>query len=102
MKINYDSIIDEEKLFNQNQIDGSVPVRPPVDKLNIFIATPNQGWLVSHYVRALVQLNTLLAKLKISSRLHLMQSSIVTHGRNLCVAEFLKSPVVICYLSIPI
>ena len=39
MKINYDSIIDEEKLFNQNQIDGSVPVRPPVDELNIFIAT---------------------------------------------------------------
>ena len=35
MKINYDSIIDEEKLFNQNQVDGSIPVRPPVDKLNI-------------------------------------------------------------------
>ena len=92
MKINYDSIIDENKLFDQNQVDGSIPVRPPVDGLNLFIATPNQGWLVSHYVRSLVQLNSTLAKLRISSRLHLMQSSIVTHGRNLCVAEFLKSP----------
>ena len=43
MKINYDSIIDEEKLFEQNQIDGSIPVKPPVDELNIFIATPGQG-----------------------------------------------------------
>ena len=92
MKINYDSIIDEDKLFQQNQVDGSIPVKLPGDELNIFIATPNQGWLVSHYVRSLIQLNTVLAKLKISSRLHLMQSSIVTHGRNLCVAEFLKSP----------
>ena len=62
MKINYDSIIDEEKLFNQNQIDGSVPVRPPVDELNIFkhtLEVINKSHFLNNYIMGHVWENKL-------------------------------------------
>ena len=57
----------------------------------IFVGTPVHSDVSIHYTQALIefQQQCFLKKMKVS--FHLMKSSLVTQGRNLCVAGFLES-----------
>jgi hypothetical protein len=56
-----------------------------------------------HYTQAVLKFQLECMKRNILVSFSLLKSSLVTQGRNLCVAEFLKSEIIntlICYLLI--
>jgi len=93
------SIISEEdfkepKLYPQNTIDGSKPVKadlPDIIPNSIFVATPMMGSLKFGCVKSLLELQNLCMSKKIHVKFHMVQSSIVTQGRNMCVQAFLHT-----------
>ena len=93
------SIIGEEdfkepKLYPQNTIDGSKPVKadlPDIIPKSIFVATPMMGSLKFGCVKSLLELQNLCMSKKINVKFHMVQSSLVTQGRNMCVQAFLHS-----------
>ena len=60
-------------------------------KYQIFVGTPVHSDVSIHYTQALIefQKECFLKKMKVS--FHLIKSSLVTQGRNLCVSGFLES-----------
>jgi len=67
---------------------------PPVNEkspYNIFVATPVHSSVSIHYTQALIEFQQECFKRKIQASFHLIKSSLVTQGRNLCVAGFLES-----------
>jgi len=58
---------------------------------SIFVATPVHSECSIHYTQALLELQQLCIKNKIKITFSLIKSSLVTQGRNLCVAGFLES-----------
>ena len=58
---------------------------------SIFVATPVHSECSIHYTQALLELQKLAFHKKIKIKFQLMKSSLVTQGRNLCVAGFLES-----------
>lgn len=58
---------------------------------SIFVATPVHSECSIHYTNALLGLQKLAFEKKIKITFQLMKSSLVTQGRNLCVAGFLES-----------
>ena len=58
---------------------------------SIFVATPVHSECSIHYTQALLELQKLAFQKKIKIKFQLMKSSLVTQGRNLCVAGFLES-----------
>tara|TARA_R100000388_G_C7240002_1_gene160608 strand:- start:38 stop:922 length:885 start_codon:yes stop_codon:yes gene_type:complete len=65
----------------------------PKDKSphKIFLGTPVHSEVSIHYTQALIELQQACFKKKIGVSFHLIKSSLVTQGRNLCVAGFLES-----------
>lgn len=59
--------------------------------VSLFIATPVHSECSIHYTQALLELQQLCFKHKIKITFSLIKSSLVTQGRNLCVASFLDS-----------
>ena len=58
---------------------------------SLFVATPVHSEVSIHYAQALLELQQLCFKNKIKITFSLVKSSLVTQGRNLCVAGFLES-----------
>lgn len=59
--------------------------------VSLFVATPVHSDCSIHYAQALLELQALCFKHKIKITFSLIKSSLVTQGRNLCVAGFLES-----------
>lgn len=58
----------------------------------IFVGTPVHSDVTIHYTQALIEFQGECFKKKMKVSFHMMKSSLVTQGRNLCVAGFLESP----------
>ncbi len=63
----------------------------PKSKVSLFVATPVHSDCSIHYTQALLELQQTCIKNNILIYFHLLKSSLVTQGRNLCVAGFLES-----------
>ena len=61
------------------------------NETEIFVATPVHSECSIHYTQALIEFQQACFKAKLRVSFHLMKSSLVTQGRNLCVAGFLES-----------
>jgi hypothetical protein len=94
IKIDERSIINEKNIFGQNTDKGNDVLEWDKKKehpIKLFFTSPCHGGVDIHYMRATLELQALLQRHKIPVTFHLIQSSIVTQGRNLCTAAFLKS-----------
>ena len=60
-------------------------------EIQIFVGTPVHSDVSIHYTQALIEFQQECFKKKIKVSFHLMKSSLVTQGRNLCVSGFLES-----------
>jgi hypothetical protein len=75
-----------------NQEPRATDNEPKVDpKIKLFVATPVHSECSIHYTQSLLELQKECWKKKIGIRFHLMKSSLVTQGRNMCVSAFLES-----------
>ena len=82
------------KLFPQNTIDGTKLVDEPTQDVipnSIFVVTPCMGTLMLSYVKSVLELQAICFQKEIFTKFHMVQSSLVTQGRNLCVQAFLNS-----------
>jgi hypothetical protein len=59
--------------------------------ISLFVATPVHSDCSIHYTQALLELQKVCLSKGIQVTFQLMKSSLVTQGRNLCVAGFLES-----------
>jgi hypothetical protein len=76
-----------DKNINERVVDISEP------KYKIFVATPVHSECSIHYTQALLKFQKLCMMNSIMVSFSLLKSSLVTQGRNLCVANFLKDPI---------
>lgn len=60
-------------------------------KVSLFVATPVHSDCSIHYAQGLLELQKLCFSKKIEVHFHLLKSSLVTQGRNLCVSGFIES-----------
>jgi len=60
-------------------------------KFDIFVGTPVHSDVSIHYTQALIEFQQECFKKQMKVSFHLIKSSLVTQGRNLCVAGFLES-----------
>lgn len=60
-------------------------------KFNVFVGTPVHSDVSIHYTQALIEFQKECFKKRMPVSFHLIKSSLVTQGRNLCVAGFLES-----------
>jgi hypothetical protein len=58
---------------------------------SIFVATPVHSECSIHYAQALLEFQKMAVEKKVDVTFQLLKSSLVTQGRNLCVAAFLDS-----------
>ena len=58
---------------------------------SLFVATPVHSDVSMHYTQSLLKLQKYCMEKNVDIHFQLMKSSLVTQGRNMCVAEFLKS-----------
>ena len=89
-----DKFEEGTKLFPQNTIDGTKLVEEPTQDIipnSIFVVTPCMGTLMLSYVKSVLELQAICFQKKILTKFHMVQSSLVTQGRNLCVQAFLNS-----------
>ena len=70
---------------------GQVKLELQKAPYSIFVATPVHSECSIHYTQALIELQKLCFSKNIPVTFQLMKSSLVTQGRNLCVASFLES-----------
>ena len=85
---------EESKLYPQNTIDGSQLIDKPTVSLipnSLFVVTPCMGTLMLSYVKSVLELQAICLSKKMNVKFHMVQSSLVTQGRNLCVQAFLNS-----------
>ncbi len=75
-----------DKNINERVVDISEP------KYKIFVATPVHSECSIHYTQALLKFQKQCMMNSIMVSFSLLKSSLVTQGRNLCVANFLKDP----------
>ena len=61
------------------------------EKYQIFVGTPVHSDVSIHYTQALIEFQKECFQKKLKVSFHLIKSSLVTQGRNLCVAGFLES-----------
>ena len=99
MKLN-DGLLTEDKfeegskLFPQNTVDGTKLIEEPAQVTtpnSLFVVTPCMGTLVLSYVKSVLELQAICFHKKIQTKFHMVHSSLVTQGRNLCVKDFLNS-----------
>ena len=85
---------EDVKLFPQNTVDGNRLIEDPTHTVmpnSIFVVTPCMGTLMLSYVKSVLELQAICFQKKIFTKFHMVQSSLVTQGRNLCVQAFLNS-----------
>ncbi len=87
--------LKELKIESKSQQKASTPLwkknKTDKDTLSLFVATPVHSECSIHYTQALLELQQYCLKNKIKITFSLVKSSLVTQGRNLCVAGFLES-----------
>ena len=66
--------------------------------VSIFVGTPVHSDVSIHYFKACLEFQKECFVRKIPIMFQVMKSSLVTQGRQLCVAAFLQSGVLIYYL----
>jgi hypothetical protein len=76
--------------FNKSSNEKAIDISGP--KYKIFVATPVHSECSIHYTQALLKFQKLCMMNNIMVSFSLLKSSLVTQGRNLCVANFLKDP----------
>ena len=76
--------------FNKNNNERVVDISEP--RYKIFVATPVHSECSIHYTQALLKFQKQCMMNSIMVSFSLLKSSLVTQGRNLCVANFLKDP----------
>ena len=76
--------------FNKSSNERVVDISEP--KYKIFVATPVHSECSIHYTQALLKFQKQCMMNNIMVSFSLLKSSLVTQGRNLCVANFLKDP----------
>ena len=89
-----DKFEPEIKLFEQNTIDGTQLVDTHIPRYldkHIFVATPNMGDLKLNCVKSMLEFQSLCLSQDITPQFHMVRSSIIITGRNMCVQAFLKS-----------
>jgi hypothetical protein len=78
---------------NETIIDFSTPEKDKsLEGVKLFVSSPTYGHVSMYYLRALLELQSYCNKLKLPIMFHILQSSLVTQGRNQCVSSFLDSP----------
>jgi len=77
---------------NKSTINNK-PVKLELDKApySIFVATPVHSDCSIHYAQGLLEFQKVCIHKKVDVAFQIMKSSLVTQGRNLCVARFLES-----------
>tara|TARA_R100000426_G_C4809496_1_gene105855 strand:+ start:146 stop:925 length:780 start_codon:yes stop_codon:yes gene_type:complete len=60
-------------------------------EVKLFLATPVHDKVTVHYMQSVFKLQEECFNKKIKLTLHMMKSSLVTMGRNLCVSEFMQT-----------
>tara|TARA_R110001592_G_scaffold60830_2_gene185449 strand:+ start:867 stop:1739 length:873 start_codon:yes stop_codon:yes gene_type:complete len=75
---------EKAKLKNEEIIDKT--------QYNIMICTPVHSDVSIHYTQSLLEMQKFCFHENIKISFHLIKSSLVTQGRNLCVAAFLNEP----------
>ena len=89
--------LKELKVSSQPGSKATVPMWKSDKELNLknpislFVATPVHSDCSIHYTQALLELQKVCLNKGIPITFQLMKSSLVTQGRNLCVAGFLES-----------
>ena len=76
--------------FDKNSDGRTIDISGP--KYRIFVATPVHSECSIHYTQALLKFQKQCMMNNIMVSFALLKSSLVTQGRNLCVANFLKDP----------
>ena len=94
--INEDTYQTLEDLSIEPQSDFVKATTPlwankPQNDVEIFVGTPVHSEVSIHYTQALLEFQQACFKEKVKVSFHLLKSSLVTQGRNLCVAGFLES-----------
>jgi len=94
--INEDTYQTLEDLSIEPQSDfvkATTPLwaKKPQNDVEIFVGTPVHSEVSIHYTQALLEFQQACFKEKVKVSFHLLKSSLVTQGRNLCVAGFLES-----------
>jgi len=77
--------------FNKSSNERVVDISGPTYK--IFVVTPVHSECSIHYTQALLKFQKQCMMNSIMVSFSLLKSSLVTQGRNLCVANFLKDPI---------
>ena len=91
--------LKEIKVSSEPGVKATIPMWKPntnqvkleESPISLFVATPVHSECSIHYTQALLELQQLCMKNKIKITFSLIKSSLVTQGRNLCVAGFLES-----------
>ena len=89
-----DKFEPETKLYEQNTIDGTQLIDTHIPRYldkHIFVATPNMGDLKLNCVKSMLEFQSLCLSQDITPQFHMVRSSIIITGRNMCVQAFLKS-----------
>jgi len=88
--------LTELKIEPQSNYESAItplwkPEKDEFTKYDVFVGTPVHSDVSIHYTQALIefQKECFLKKMRVS--FHLIKSSLVTQGRNLCVSGFLES-----------
>ena len=59
--------------------------------IEVYVATPVHSEVSIHYTQALIEFQQECFQKKLKVSFHLIKSSLVTQGRNLCVSSFMQS-----------
>ena len=91
-----DKFQPETRLYEQNQVDGTQLVDTHIPRYldkHLFVATPNMGEIKLSCVKSLLELQSLCLSegVNIIPQFHMVRSSIIITGRNMCVQSFLQS-----------
>ena len=70
---------------------GQVKLELEKAPYSVFVATPVHSECSIHYTQALLEFQKMAVEKKVDVTFQLLKSSLVTQGRNLCVAAFLDS-----------
>jgi len=77
--------------FKEDQPEQNKTQELKPKKFSIFVGTPVHGDVSIHYLQACLDFQKHCIKNNVLVSFQVMKSSLVTHGRNLCVSSFMES-----------
>ena len=82
--------LDEDAIVEPIWVEKKI-IPKEISPFKLYVATPCHSEVSLHYVQSLLDLSRLCHMNKIHVEFCILKSSLVTQGRNLCVAGFLES-----------